>query len=192
MEAGTMIRITIRKATLVLLCALLTGCAAVEKRELETYHLQKNSMAEADIWAWIQLDDKKRWDGFVLVGKKDKPRGAQAVSSGNILPWPKRLTVRWKLKEIEGIREQEMDLPPYPLKLDGTPSDKPYLYLVFFEDRVLAFSLDGWIDREIEDKAKIEYEAARTAGIPGARIVETSEGYKKLREESWKGFISSW
>jgi hypothetical protein len=146
---------------------------------------------EASVLAWMQLD-KQRWDGVVLVGKKGGAQGALKSFSGNSLPWPKRLVVRWKMEEVEGILEQEMDLPSYPLRPDGIPSVRPYLYLVFFSDRVLACSWDGGLDREIENKAKSEYETARIAGIPGARIIETSEGYKRLREESWKGFISSW
>ncbi|MDR2017242.1 MAG: hypothetical protein LBP90_06535 [Burkholderiales bacterium] len=169
---------------LMALCASLTGCATTERVAGE-YALQLSNMEEADIFAWIQLDNKKHWGGsrVVLVGKRGRSYGALAVFSGNPMPWPKRLTVRWELEGIKGMREQEMDLSLYPLKLDGTPSDKPYLYFVFFEDRVLAFGLDGWISREIEDKAKIEYEAARAAGVPGARIVASQEEEKKLVSE---------
>jgi hypothetical protein len=181
-----------RELILIALCAPLTGvgCASAG-RTTGVYHFQKNNMEEASVWAWIQLD-KRRWDGFNLVGKQGRSYGGLKLSSDNPMPWPKRLVVRWKLKDIEGIREQEMDLPPHPLMPDGTLSTNPYLYLVFFEDRVLVFSCYRWLYRDIEDKAKIEYEAARAAGVPGARIVETSEGYKKLREDSWEGFISTW
>ncbi|MDR2016291.1 MAG: hypothetical protein LBP90_01600, partial [Burkholderiales bacterium] len=152
---------------------------------MSEYTLQKNNMAEADILAWIQLDNKKRWggEGIVLVGKRGRSHGALKSSSGNPLPWPKRIAVRWELKGIEGIREQEMDSPAYPLRPDGTLSTYPHLYLVLFEDRVLTFSSNGGLDRKIEDMAKIEYEAARAAGVPGARIVASQEEEKKLVSE---------
>jgi hypothetical protein len=137
----------------------------------EEYMRQLNNMTQYDIYLVASFDDGKRgWKRERLVGAKDGRRGGQSIST-TAMPWPRRVKLRWWLEGFEEWREQEIELPLYPLRPDGVLSTYPYLYLVFFENRVLTFGSNGGLDRKIEDMAKIEYEAARAAGVPEARMV---------------------